>query len=114
MLFLDYYSVKASNYKWTKKDYDEYLRRISNGRSPLEVGQDVDMPSHITWDRYRKANYNYNQRYEEIWDKLPFQMQVKHHKTGNRFYKELNQLNQQGLSHSEIAEMFGVRKQTVS
>ena len=105
--------VKASNYKWTKKDYDEYLRRISNGRSPKEVGQDVDMPSHITWLRYKKANDSYNQRCEEIWDKLPFQMQVKHHKTGNRFYKELNQLNQQGLSHSEISKLLDVSRQTI-
>ena len=52
------------------------------------------------------------EKFEKIWDELPYSVQVRGQKLGKRFKKEVVALRQSGKSWPEIATMLGVKEST--
>lgn len=98
--------------KWGAKDFEVYLRRIKSGRTVTEVGKDQDMPCREVFDTYKREHPKFRQRFEKIWDGLPYSVQVRGQKLGQRFKKEMVTLRQSGKSWSEIARILGVKEST--
>jgi Fic family protein len=99
--------------KWSAKDFEEYLKRIKTGRTITEVGRDEDMPCREVFDEYRRDNPDFAEKFEKIWDKLPFHVQVRGQRTGERFKKQVVKLRLKELRWPEIAQAMGVKESTV-
>ncbi len=97
---------------WGEKDFEEFLRRIGEGRTITEVGKDKDMPCREVFDGYKRANPSFNQKFLEVWDNLPFDVQTRGQKLGPRFKKEVVALRREGNSWPEIAKKLGVKEST--
>lgn len=100
--------------KWGKKDFDEYLRRIRSGRTMTEVGRDEDMPCREVFDKQLRENPAFRRKFEKIWDRLPFEVQLRGQKTGPRFKNMVVMLRREGKTWPEVAGIMGVKAGTVS
>lgn len=94
--------------KWGEKDLEEYLRRIATGRTPVEVGQDKDMPTQGVFYRYVKSNPDFRKRYEKIWNDLPYKVHVRAGKPTEKFENEVVKLRCKNMTLPEIAEKLDV------
>lgn len=106
-------STHGRERKWDKEDFEEYLRRIQSGRTISEVGQDKDMPVREVFGDYMKENPVFRKRFELIWDKLPYDVQVRGNRLGIRFEKEITKLREKGMTYPQIAAVVGVKESTV-
>jgi hypothetical protein len=97
----------------TPERMDEYLRRIGTGRTISEVGSDDDMPAVQQFYEHCSENPEYLRRFEAIWDRLPFAVQVRGHRTGPRFKKTVIALRRRDKMWPEIGRIMGVREGTV-
>jgi hypothetical protein len=99
--------------KWRRKDFEEYLRRISTGRTLGEVGQDPDMPCRETFKKYRQTHPEFEKQVNRIWEGLPFAVQLRGQNTGARFTRMMVQLRRQNLSWREIGCRMEVAPKTL-
>jgi hypothetical protein len=93
---------------YTTQDFETFLHRIKSGRPPGDVALDEDMPHRKTWTEYRRNNPEYDRRFREIWDAMPYDMQAKHGGLGPRFRAEVRRLFERGLTDRQIAQGLGV------
>ncbi len=98
---------------WSTKEMDTFLRRIAAGRTSSEVAKDPDMPRREYFNKYIKKHPDYEKRYREIWEKLPFTVQVRGNRLGERFKREVVRLRMKGHTDAEIGKMFGIKTGTV-
>jgi predicted transcriptional regulator len=100
--------------KWQPSDYDEYLRRLGTGRTILEVGKDPDMPANYLFYKYYHAHPEFCQRFEEVWDSVPFHVQIRGQHTGHRF-KETLVMFREVLRYTwpQVADAMEVKESTV-
>ena len=98
---------------WLPSDYKEFLRRCKSGRAPYEVGADKDMPAKKTFQRYLKRNPSLKKRYDEIWEALPFTVQVRANKTGQRYRRTIVRLRLTGKTWNQVAQEMGLGANTV-
>jgi hypothetical protein len=99
---------------WTAHErMEEYLRRIATGRTTREVSRDEDMPSLQSFYRHCGENPAFLRRFEVIWDKLPFAVQIRGHRTGPRYRKAVIALRNKRKTWAEIGRIMGVREKTV-
>lgn len=99
--------------RWGKKDYEEYLRRIKTGRTVMEVSRDPDMPNRGLFDAYVKENPDFAEKFEKVWDKLPFTVQGRAQRLGERFRKRMVELRLKQYTWPQIAAMMEVKENTV-
>ena len=88
--------------------FEEYLRRIASGRTPNEVARDEDMPVRPWFSKYVRENPDYRQRYIEIWNNLPYAIQIRSRRLGEKFQKDVVALRQQGMRWKEIGARLDV------
>lgn len=98
--------------RWGEEDFEEYLLRIQSGRTITEVGRDEDMPCREVFDTYKRENPDFRKKLEAIWDSLPYAVQVRGLRLGQRFKKELAALRQAGKTWPEISKILGVKEST--
>jgi len=98
---------------WGSADYEEFLLRIESGRTPAEVGRDIDMPGAKAFRKYVRANPDFKRRYEVIWENLPYSVQVRASKLGEKFEQEVVRLRRQRIKLSDIASILGVEASSV-
>lgn len=94
--------------KWSLADYEELLRRVASGRTPMEVSQDTDMPGHHAVHKYLKANPKFENKYNKILLGLPYEVLVRANKLGPKFHNDVLRLRRQDMTWPEIAEQLGV------
>ncbi len=99
--------------KWKAENFEEFLRRVASGRTLAEVGRDKDMPHSQTFLKYAAANEKFKKRYEKIWKNLPYSVQVRANKLGEKFEKDVIRLRRRGYTHAEIASDLGVKTAAV-
>jgi|GEM_PF-2038176 len=99
---------------WQKADYEEFFRRVKTGRTPMEVGQDKDMPSRNAFMRYMQAHPSMRKQYDAAWEKQPFVIQSRANKIGERYRKTLVKLRCRGLTWEEIGKRMQVPGGTLS
>lgn len=97
---------------WQKTDYEEFLKRVCSGRTPGEVSEDEDMPSMPCFHKYTAKNQNYKQRFEKMWENLPFDVQVRAQGLGERYKRTIIKLRLKGLTWPQIGEITGVNHGT--
>ena len=85
-------------------------------QKPLaEVCKDKNLPGLTAVYEYRKANFEFNQKYLDTLDSLPFPVQAQAQNLSSRFYDTINKLyHEEGLSQREIAFKLGVSRRTVN
>ncbi len=105
--------MKAAAWKWKEKDFDNFLKRIKDGRTISEVSQDKDMPKRVIFDVYMRKNAAFQAKFDRLWNDLPFPVQARGRKFGERFKKEVIKLRKKGLGWSEIGRSLGVPRSTV-
>jgi len=92
----------------TPEKMEEYLRRIETGRTITEVAKDEDMPSFQTFYEHCSKNPDFKRRLEEIWDQLPFGVQIRGTRAGPRLRKAMDELRRQGKTWRDLPEIDGV------
>ncbi len=97
---------------WGRADYEEFLNRIATGRTVTEVGKDKDMPCRELFDGYKKEHPEFDKKFWEVWEALPFDVQVRGQKTSKRFKKEVVKLRDEGHSWPEIGRLMSVKTGT--
>jgi predicted transcriptional regulator len=97
---------------WQQSDFDEFLRRIESGRTAPEVARDPDMPSQIALRKFMAKNEAFRRRYDALWEAVPFALQVRARKTGERYKDTLVALRTSGLAWNEVAKIMGVKPAT--
>ena len=95
---------------WQPDHYETFLKRVQAGRTPDEVAADEDMPSRSALKKYMAKNPSYRERFNTMWEQVPFALQIKGRKTGKRYREEIWSLRSAGKSWDEIARSMGVRK----
>ena len=60
--------IAAERETWDDKAFEEYLRRISTGRTVIEVGKDGDVPHHLTFRKYLEEHPAFNAKFERVWE----------------------------------------------
>lgn len=98
---------------WRSKDFKEFFRRIKSGRTVLEVENDKDMPSRHSFLAYLKGDAALRKQYREVWDTLPFAMQVRANKTGESYRRTLVRLRLSGKKWVQVAQIMGVAPSSV-
>ncbi len=100
---------QAHEYKrYTRQDYDEYLRRVSTGRRVTHVGRDADMPQADLFYIYLRKNPDFKRKFQRMWEDLPYNVQAQSRRMGQRFKREVKSLRRQGLSSEVIGKRLGV------
>ncbi len=98
--------------KWGKKDFEEFLKRLSDGRTITEVGRDKDMPCREVFDAYKAENSEFEKKFWKVWEKVPFHVQVRGQKTSRRFKAEVVRLKSMGFTWPEVAKVMGIKEGT--
>lgn len=98
--------------RWGRADYEEFLKRIATGRTITEVGKDKDMPCRELFDEHKREYPEFNKKFLEVWEALPFDIQVRGQKTSKRFKREVVKLRDEGHSWPEIGRLMGVKEGT--
>ena len=101
-------ALSPQDEKYSDAQMEEFLQRISTGRTPKEVSKDRDMPSTSTWCDYRRENPNYESKFRKVYELLPFEVQARAQRLGARFKVELRKLFDQGMSDKEAGKALGV------
>jgi hypothetical protein len=94
--------------KWGVDDLEEYLRRIGQGRTPVEVSRDPDMPCAKVFYKNVRENADYQKRYQKIWDTLPYKVHVRAGKPSRKYEREVVRLRREGLTWQEVAHKLDV------
>lgn len=97
---------------WGEKDFEEFLRRIGEGRTITEVGKDKDMPCRELFDEFKRENPDFDKKFWDVWEALPFDVQVRGQKTGKRFKIAIVKLRHAGKTWPEIAKELNVNAST--
>jgi DNA-binding CsgD family transcriptional regulator len=93
---------------WGAEIYEEYLKRIASGRTPAEVGKDKDMPPAHSFGYHVRKNPAFRRKFEEIWGKQPFAVQVRGRRPTKSFIKALFDLRISGLSWHQMSRKLGI------
>lgn len=99
-------STHGQTERLSHKDFEEFLRRVSTGRTITEVGRDPDMMRRETFDTYCRRNPDFMRKVEDVLDGLPPAVQVRGQRVGKslkRFIVILRELHQ--MSWPEIGFM---------
>lgn len=94
--------------KWAPQDFEEFLRRVALGRTPAEVGEDGDVPGAKWFHRHLKENASLGRRFRKVWDGLPYAVQVRAGKLGEKFKRDVVRLRRRDLTWGEIGSALGV------
>jgi hypothetical protein len=94
--------------KWARQDFEEFLRRVALGRTPAEVGSDKDMPGAKWFHHHLKENAALAGRFRKVWDNLPYAVQVRAAKLGEKFQRDVIRLRRRDLTWGEVASALGV------
>ncbi len=95
-------------FQFGRAHLQELVRRVLTGRTFREVAKDVDMPSlPWVWIAFRHWP-EVRQSFEVGVESLPFPMQAKLKRLGNRFARAVLELRARGHSTRTIAEILGV------
>ena len=110
--------LKASDTKhewkrYTRADYDEYLRRISTGRMISEVGKDTDMPQTDLFYIYMRQHQDYRKKFRDMWERLPYSVQARSKRMGKTFRRDIMKLLRAGKDTSDIAAILDVRESLI-
>lgn len=105
--------LKASDNKheyqrYSRKNYDEYLRRIAAGRLITDVGRDRDMPQSDLFYIYLRNNPAFKKKFGRMWEKLPYEQQARSRRMGAQFKKDVARLRKKGHDWEEIGKILGV------
>lgn len=95
--------------KWGRKDFEEYLRRIKSGRTITEAGKDMDMPCREVFGKYCAQNPDFAEKFEKAWNAVPFDVQVRGQKTGERLKRKVVELRSKGLSWPDIGRIMKIK-----
>lgn len=98
---------------WQPEDFYEFFRRIKSGRTVLEVENDKDMPTRHALLLYLKKDAVLKDRYKKVWETLPFAVQVRANKTGERYRRTLVRLRAAGKTWKQVAQAMGVKPSSV-
>lgn len=98
---------------WTPADFREFFRRIKSGRTVLEVESDEDMPRRHSFLAYLKNDPALQKQYEQVWETLPFAVQVRANKTGDRYRRTLVRLRLSGKTWDQVGQIMGVNPSAV-
>ncbi len=106
--------LKASDKKheyqrYTRKDYDEYIRRISTGRMITDVGRDKDMPQSDLFYIYLRKNPDFKKKFQKMWEDLPYKYQAQSRRMGKNFRRDVVRLHKQGYDWEGIGKILGVK-----
>jgi hypothetical protein len=93
---------------WQPRDFEEFFRRIMSGRTLDEVGKDKDMPGRAAFTEYLKKDAKLRKRYEDLWDRLPFALQARFRKSGERYKRTLVRQRLSGKTWAQVAQSMGV------
>lgn len=94
--------------KWGRQDFEEFLQRVALGRTPAEVGRDKDMPGAKWFHHHLKENAGLASRFRKIWDNLPYAVQVRAAKLGEKFQRDVIRLRRRHLTWIEVSSALGV------
>lgn len=89
---------------WAVDSYEEYLSRVESGRAPTAVGNDPDMPTLTSFNRYIEQNPAFARKYKKALKTFD--------KEGEQFRQDVLRLRRRGLTFPEIAEEMQVKKST--
>lgn len=98
--------------KTSQKNMKEYLRRIKTGRTIQEVSQDLDMPHTMHFYKLLGQDPDFREKFEKIWDSLPFFIQIKGQKSGPRLVRKVVELRLQKLTWPEIGRIMKLKEGT--
>ena len=79
-----------------------------------EVCKDKDLPGLTSVYRYMKINPEFNRKYIDTFNSLPYSVQARAQNLSPQFYQDVKRLYDEVFSQPEIASMFGVARQTVN
>lgn len=99
--------------RYTRADYDEYLRRVSTGRMISDVGKDKDMPQTDLFYIYMRQHQDYRKKFSEMWERLPYHIQARGRRMGKRFKGDVKTLLRQGKTIPDVARILGVKESLV-
>lgn len=63
--------------KWSTDDFKEYIRRVGEGRTLAEVGEDPDMPCRQFFDKVMRNDPEIRALFEEVWRQQPYEVQAR-------------------------------------
>lgn len=95
--------------RYTRQDYDEYLRRISTGRMITDVGLDADMPQPDLFYIYLRKNPDFKKKFQKMWEKLPYKYQAQSRRMGKNFRRDVVKLHKRGHDWNAVGKMLGVK-----
>lgn len=100
-------------FQFGKEHLQTFVGRVLTGRTFREVAKDPDMPS-LPWVRIAFQHWpEVRESFEVGVESLPFPVQAKLNRLGNRFAKAVLDLRARGLSIRVIAQMLGVTLMSV-
>ena len=102
--------------RWVHADYERTLSlMLENQISLAEVCKAGDLPGLTAVYEYRKTNSEFNQKYLDTFNSLPFPVQAQAQGLSYRFYDTIKRLyHEEGLPQREIAFKLGVSRRTVN
>ena len=98
---------------WQPYHFEEFIRRLESGRTVKEVASDPDMPSRKALSDFLTKNPAMQERYDGIWERLPFDVQVRANKTGKSYLDTIRLLRTKGKSWKEISQIMRVNPSTL-
>lgn len=94
--------------RYTRADYNEFMRRVSTGRMITKVAKDTDMPQSDLFYIYMRNNPDYKKAFQAMWDKLPYKFQAQSRRMSKKFREDVRKLHKQGYDWQQISQMLGV------
>lgn len=98
---------------WQPEHFEEFMRRLQAGRTVKEVACDPDMPSRKALFYFLAKNPAVRARYDGMWERLPFDVQVRANKTGKAYLDTIKRLRTSGKSWNEISDIMHVKPSTL-
>ena len=106
-------AIHGRDSQWTRADFDEFIRRVAQGRSVSAVGADADMPSRQTLFKYLASHPDAKGRYDRARQSQPLAVQVATRRAGPLYHQTVIRLRGSGLTWAEIAAATGIKSSTL-
>lgn len=94
--------------------FDEVIRHLTLGKSLTEIGVTPGLPSSSWVGEFKRKNPLAQKRYEDVVNNLPYVMQAKLESLGSRFWTEVVNLRNKGLSDHRISAQTGVSAMSIN
>jgi len=98
---------------WQAKDFEEFVRRVEEGRTVAAVARDSDMPSRQTLFKYLARHPQLKARYDRVRQAQPLAVQVRTRKTGPLYRQTIVRLRKAGMTWAEISAATGIKASTL-